>query len=90
LKITTVVQAFVFDQVKCCGYRLAVSLVVINNIPDISLFKAPASAKARVSTTGTNSNVTQICVHCNVYLTLATRHVRSLSTALAGPLADSA
>jgi len=87
LEITAEIQA---HQVKCCGYRLAMSLVVMNMIPDIELSKATVSAKARLSTTGTNSKVTQIWIDCNMYLTLAVRHAKSLSTGLAGPLADSA
>jgi len=65
LKIITVAQAFVFNQVKCCGYMLAMGLLVMNNVSEISLFRALASAKARINTTGTNSNVTQIYVHCD-------------------------
>ena len=47
MEITAKIQALFLNQVKCCGYRLAMSLVVINTIPDIGLSKAPVSANAK-------------------------------------------
>ena len=63
MEITAKVQALFLNQVKCCGYRLATSLVVMNTIPDIGLSKAPASAMPSLSTTGTKSKIIQIGIH---------------------------